>query len=112
MTEVRVINESTGGEKGAKPQAMALLPWDALPVVSEVYGFGAEKYEADNWRRGYAWSLSFSAMMRHLAAFWSGEETDPESGLPHLAHAAFHVMALIVFSGGKKYAELDDRPRG
>lgn len=110
MTEVRVTNATTGGAKGSKPEAMALLPWDALLQVAKVYGFGAEKYEPNNWRRGYDWSLSFSAMQRHLAAFWNGQEHDEESGLPHLAHAAFHVFALLVFQEGEKYQAMDDRP--
>src|SRR4051794_10432638 len=110
MTEVRVKNARTGGEKGSKPQRLELVPEEALLRVSEVYGFGAEKYEPNNWRRGYDWSLSYGALRRHLAAFWTGEDADPESGLPHLAHAAFHVLALLVFSEDPAYAELDDRP--
>jgi hypothetical protein len=110
VSEVRVRNEQTGGEKGAKPQAMSLLPWEALLRVSEVYGFGSEKYEPHNWRKGYDWHLSFDALHRHLAAFWTGEDMDPESGLPHLAHAAFHVLTLLVFSE-HGYEALDDRPR-
>lgn len=111
MSEVRVTDERTGGQKGAKPEAMALLPWDALLEVSRVYHHGARKYEPNNWRRGYDWSLSFSALQRHLAAFWTGEDVDPESGLPHLAHAAFHVLTLLVFSTQARYRSLDDRPK-
>lgn len=108
--EVRLVNAKTGGAKGTKPQRMELLPYGALQRVAEVYAFGAEKYEAHNWRKGYAWSLSFGAMQRHLAAFWEGEERDPESGLSHLAHAAFHVLGLLHFAEHDRYAEHDDRP--
>lgn len=109
--EVRVVNARTGGAKGSKPERMGLLPWDALVEIAKVYAFGAEKYAPDNWRKGYDWHLSFDALQRHLAAFWTGQETDPESGLPHLSHAAFHVFALLVFSTRERYADLDDRPR-
>lgn len=64
----------------------------------------------DNWRLGYDWSLSYDALQRHLNAFWSGEDLDPESGLPHLAHAAFHVNALLVYSNRVFYDQFDDRP--
>lgn len=104
-----MVDAATGGEKGTKPERMGLLPWDALTTLSRVYGFGATKYAEHNWRRGYKWSLSFDALQRHLAAFWTGEDRDPESGLPHLAHAAFHVLTLLVFSGDARYAPLDDR---
>lgn len=108
MSEQRITNEVTGGEKGRKPQRFELLPWGALGRVAEVYAFGAEKYDEHNWRRGFDWSLSFGAMQRHLAAYWEGEDNDPESGLPHLAHAAFHVLGLLTFAD--ECPELDDRP--
>lgn len=104
-----VTDPTTGGRKGRKPEEYALIPVGALAEIAKVYGFGAKKYEPNNWRKGYAWSLSYSAMQRHLNAFWGGEETDPESGLPHLAHAAFHMMSLLTWSGDDKYSELDDR---
>lgn len=95
--EVRHTSE-TGGQKGVKLARYDLLPPDALEAVARVYGYGASKYDDGNWLRGYPWGWSFGALMRHLWAFWRGEETDPESGHPHLAHAAFHVLALLTFS--------------
>jgi hypothetical protein len=110
--EVRVTDPRTGGEKGQKPRRFGLLPWDSLGKIAEVYHFGAQKYAPNNWRKGYAWSLSYEAAMRHLADWWEGEDNDPESGLPHLAHAGFHVLGLLVFAvcRRERYAELDDRP--
>lgn len=107
-SEVRVVNAQTGGAKGRKPQRFELVPMAALGRVAEVYAFGASKYEDHNWLRGYDWSLSFGALMRHLTAFWSGEDDDPESGLSHVAHAGFHVLALLTFA--QRFPELDDRP--
>jgi hypothetical protein len=52
MTEVRTTS-ATGGEKGVKPEAWALLPSEALEEIARVYAFGAEKYAAHNWRKGY-----------------------------------------------------------
>jgi hypothetical protein len=86
---------ATGGEKGRKPEEMGLLPWESLREISKVYHFGALKYSAHNWRKGYPWSWSFDALMRHLSAWWSGESKDPESGMSHLAHAGFHVLSLL-----------------
>ncbi len=108
--EERVVNKTTGGAKGRKAQRFELLPYDALGKVAEVYAAGATKYEDRNWERGYEWSLSFGALQRHLAAFWQGEDNDPEFGLPHLAHAAFHVLGLLHYSLDDRYAEMDDRP--
>lgn len=105
--EVRVTDPVTGGQKGTKLARFGLLPFDSLWEVAEVYGLGAKKYAERNWQRGYKWSLSFDALQRHLALWWEGEETDSESGLSHLAHAAFHILALIWF---RKHAKgTDDR---
>jgi hypothetical protein len=105
--EIRAKDASTGGEKGRKPAQFALLPWDALWAVAEHYGRGAKKYSPRNWERGYPWSWSFDALQRHLAAYWQGEDMD-EDGQPHLAAAAFHVLAMLAFSLRK--AGTDDRP--
>lgn len=64
---------------------------------------------ADNWRRGYSWRLSFSALMRHLWAFWRGEDRDPESGFKHLTHAAWHCLTLAWFLDNRR--SHDDRPK-
>jgi len=108
-SEVRTVSAS-GGEKGVKAEAYALLPSEALDEIARVYDFGANKYAAHNWRKGYEWSKSFSAMMRHLWAFWRGEDLDPESGLSHLGHAGFHVLGLLTFWLKRDlYGKFDDR---
>lgn len=111
MAEVRTTS-STGGEKGVKPQRYDLLPKAGLDAIAEVFAFGAEKYASHNWRRGYEWSKSYSALMRHMTAHWDGETLDPESGLPHLAHAGCHVMFMLTWlSEQGEGGEFDDRYR-
>lgn len=109
MTEVRSVS-STGGEKGVKPQRHSLIPKEGLDTIAEVFAFGAEKYAAHNWRKGYEWSKSYDALIRHLTAWFSGEDLDPESGLSHLGHAGFHIMALSTWQRlGGRYEQFDDR---
>lgn len=108
IEEVRVVNESTGGEKGQKGARFDLLPWVQLRQVAELYGKGAQKYEARNWEKGYDWSLSFAALHRHLESFWSGEYDDEENGLPHLTSVVFHALALMYFHDN--HPDQDDRP--
>lgn len=95
--EVRITDPVTGGQKGMKPERYSLIPTDPLAELARVYGYGADKYEPNNWRKGYAYSLSLDALYRHIAAFRSGEAIDPESGRHHLGHAAFHLMTLMEF---------------
>ena len=73
-----------------------LLPVDAVEAVVRVLDFGARKYEVDGWRHVRdAWRRYYAATMRHLTAWWRGEERDPESGEHHLAHAACCLLFLI-----------------
>lgn len=95
--ELRVTDEDTGGQKGTKLARFDLISVLAQVEEAKVYGRGAQKYEDNNWRRGYSWSLSYAALLRHLAAFWAGEDRDPETGLLHLAHARWHTGVLIEF---------------
>jgi hypothetical protein len=50
--------------------------------------------------------------MRHLNAFWDGEDWDDDPAMPghahHLDAAMFHIMALREFF--TKHPEYDDRP--
>lgn len=107
MEEQRVIDPDTGGQKGRKKSRLASVPPEAMLILGEVYGYGGEKYEPHNYRKGYAWSLSIDALWRHFLAFQAGEDNDPESGLPHMAHVAWHALALVQFA--KDHPEKDDR---
>lgn len=106
--EVRVVDPVTGGCKGRKQTELGFIDPLALMELAKVASMGAEKYEPFNFLRGYQWSLSYNALQRHLMAFWSGEDIDTESGLPHLAHAAWHCLALTAFELRKRGT--DDRP--
>jgi len=107
--EVRITDPKTGGQKGQKPAQMSYFPFDALTEISKVYQYGASKYARDNWKKGYNWSLNFDAMMRHMFAFWEGEDLDPESHCSHVAHAAWHALTLLWFQ--QHYKEGDDRAK-
>jgi len=109
MPERIVTDPKTGGQKGEKPARFDLLPPDALWQIAEHFGRGAEKYADRNWERGYAWSLSYAALQRHLHAWWGGEDLDAETGSSHLAAAGFHVLALLAFQG--RGVGTDDRSR-
>lgn len=105
--EVRVVNEKTGGAKGQKDIRFDLLPWEQLWEVARLYGVGAKKYNPGNWRKGYDFSLSYAAMMRHATQFWTGESYDEETGCHHMASVVFHALALMYFD--KHCPEMDDR---
>ena len=105
--EIRVTSE-TGGEKGRKITELGFIDPIALQEVGKVAGFGARKYASFNYLRGYQWSLSYNALLRHFLEFMKGNDIDPESGLPHMAHAAWQALALVSFM--KRGIGDDDRP--
>lgn len=67
--------------------------WDlalvnAAQAEIDVLTYGAAKYADNGWRTVKPFRQRyFAAAMRHLWAWLRGEDRDPESGLPHLAHA-------------------------
>ena len=105
--EVVVTDPETGGQKGMKQAQLGAIDPEALYTLAKVAGLGTSKYSRNNYRRGYAWSLSYDAAQRHMMRFWAGEDIDPESGLPHVAHAAWHMLALLTFQ--REHPSFDDR---
>ena len=73
----------------------AYAPWHAFEAIMDVMHYGAEKYDWNNWRQGLSVSRLWSAAMRHMRAYLGGEDLDPESGLPHLSHAACCLVFLL-----------------
>lgn len=137
MPEERTTS-STGGQKGVKLERFDLIPVGPLAELARHYGKGARKYADNQWRVGYEWSKSYSALMRHLTAFWSGfdfdvcsndpggcsmetskgerfEPTEPDTcynhtGSHHMAAVAWHAFGLMEFV--ENFPEHDDRFKG
>jgi hypothetical protein len=106
--EVRVTDPETGAEKGSKIEQLGAIDPVSLHELGKVAGVGAEKYDTFNYLKGYSWSLSYHAIFRHMNAFWAGEDLDPDDGLPHIVHAAWHGLALASFM--RLHPNKDDRP--
>lgn len=79
-----------------KPR-LDLLPPELLTAVGTILTFGAKKYSDRNWEKGMEWGRLYGATLRHLIAWSSGEEADPESGYSHLWHAACNIAFLITY---------------
>lgn len=69
---------------------------EALKAVIDVGTFGANKYKISSWKNlDNAETRYRDALMRHLLEWGRGVEADSESDLPHLAHAAWNILALL-----------------
>lgn len=84
-----------------------LVHFPSLEPMVRVLMFGAEKYEADNWKKGYPIRRTYGSLMRHMVAFMEGENDDPESGLPHLGHAMCNLLFMQYMMDNME--EYDDR---
>jgi hypothetical protein len=106
-------------------------------LLAEHYGKGARKYAEHQWRSGYEYSKSFSAMQRHQWAWLSGLsydvcsnepdnckhiddegtlfiQTEPDTcynhtGSHHMIAAAWHAFLIVEFE--ENFPEHDDRYR-
>lgn len=103
---IQIIAEGRKDDSGKTP--MHLIAPELLDLTAEVLAYGAEKYAPRNWEKGMAWHRPFAALMRHMWAWWRGDDRDPETGLSHLGHAACCLMFLIAYQG--RGIGADDRP--
>lgn len=108
----RTIAEKLTVEAGVKHDQekvrMELLPVTFMRAVAVILTFGAKKYGARNWEKGFEWSRAYGALLRHLFAWWGGEAEDPETKRSHLWHAGCELAFLIHFE--EMQNGTDDRP--
>lgn len=101
--EVRITDPQTGGMKGQKLARFSSIPKDVLWELAEHHGKGQAKYPDDpdtgkpNWQKGYDYSLNIDALYRHMTAWESGEDFDPETGSSHLIAVMWHAQVLRWF---------------
>ena len=79
-----------------------LIPPIATKSLAQVLTFGAAKYAPNSWQTVQDGERRYlDALYRHLEAYRTGESTDSESGLSHLAHAITNVAFLLHFEQEK-----------
>lgn len=86
-----------------------LIPIESIKALASILSGGAKKYARRNWEQGMAWSRPFDATIRHLDAWWGGEDKDPDTGKSHLWHCFCNVAFLIAFEA--RSTGTDDRPK-
>jgi hypothetical protein len=94
------LNLSVGQKHDQSKPRYSLIPSGSLEAIIGVLEYGARKYAPDNWKHvENARERYYNASMWHIQAWWSGEQNDPETNLPHLAHAACSLMFLMWLDG-------------
>ena len=94
---------------GVKKVPISGMPAPVLLEAGLVKLHGDLKYGRYNWREaGVRGSVYYDAAFRHLAAWWEGEDLDPDSGISHIAHA---ITGLAVLRDAQLMDNwIDDRP--
>ena len=95
---------------GHRKAQMHSIPPIAIILEGEVMRGGGAKYGEFNWAEaGVVASVYYDAMMRHLLAWYTGEDNDPEDNISHLAHvrACCAILLDCQHIGNME----DDRPR-
>lgn len=100
-------NPKTGA--GRLKFSMSVLPANVMGELALALTEGARKYGRHNYRVGMVHaSVYYDALMRHMSAWWEGEDIDPESGLSHLVKAA--ACLIVLRDAMVRDAVDDDRP--
>lgn len=94
------VNEIYKDAKGKKfdgdKMEWSLLPFEALTGVVERFTGGKRKYSAWNWTTvDNGKERYFNACMRHLMAFWNGDELDDDEQFKDTKRAKYHLSAAL-----------------
>lgn len=93
--ERRYRLKEVGRKDDSEKPRYDLLEFGPIAELVDVYTMGARKYKDKNWQKVKNFrNRYFAAALRHITAWRGGELTDPESGLPHLAHAIWNLVTL------------------
>jgi hypothetical protein len=106
--QAEVKNPNPKDSIGSSKVPMHLWPMEATVLGTLGLLDGAGKYGRSNYLVApVRASIYYDAAMRHLAKWFSGEETDEDSGIPHLGH----VLACCAILVGAQAAGtlIDDR---
>lgn len=80
---------------GVKKAPLHCIPCQPLYELGLAMLEGSRKYGSHNYRSiGVRASVYYDAAMRHLMAWWEGENIDPDSGLHHIIKAAACIFVL------------------
>lgn len=94
---------------GTGKAPLSVVPAPFMHALGLALMEGARKYGRHNYRAvGIRYSVYYDAAMRHLTAWWEGEDIDEDSGLPHPVKAA--ACMAVLFDSMVRENGTDDRP--
>lgn len=101
-----------GARYNKEKDPLETVPLHLLAGAAHVFKHVTERevkpYPMWNWAKGMPWSVPYGCMLRHMAAWYRGEDDDKETGLNHLHHAMCNLLMLTHYIDA--FPEGDDRP--
>ncbi len=98
------------GETGATKPGLGNISVVAQYYEGAVMAEGADTYGAYNWcEHPMKASTYYEAILRHLNAWWTRQDMDPKSNLPH--HAHIRASSGIILDQQATGRMIDDRPQ-
>lgn len=94
---------------GIRKAPLSTVPGNVLAEMGVAMLEGASKYGRHNYRAaGVRASVYYDAAMRHLIAWWEGEDIDPDSGMSHITK----LLACMAVLRDAMHQDMwtDDRP--
>ena len=80
---------------GIRKAPLSTVPANVLVEIGVAMLEGSLKYGRHNYRTaGVRTSVYYDGTMRHLMAWWEGEDLDPDSGVSHVTKAIASVVVL------------------
>jgi len=107
---VRDTQEGKGVKHDDNKPPIGLISSRAIIEEAKVMGFGCDKYDAHNWRKGMSWQRLVNALLRHTLAYNNGEMYDAETGISHMAHVRCCAGFLLEYES--THPELNDLVKG
>lgn len=102
MNELRKFNTGAHRNDDAGKPQMALIPHDELMRVLDRYRAGADKFGANNWKKGMQLSELYNSAQRHLIAWYMKDASED-----HAAAAVWNILCAMWMENNKQ--EMDDR---
>lgn len=102
LASENMVASNTGTKYDAGKLRLDLIHPEVLEALGKVYTYGATKYGDRNWENGLDEDRLIAASRRHQLAYAKGEQLDQESGLPHLAQAAWCLLTIIALQEMQK----------
>lgn len=88
----------------------SLIPVEWTEELLAVLEKGAEKYDANNWKKGLPTTEVLDSLERHLIEFKKGIDIDPDDGLSTLTKIAINALFLRYYQL-RGMSEFDDRSK-